>query len=355
MNVNKIIIQPNQKIREALEILQKSSLKSLIVVNKKKKLLGILNDADVRRALLKGAKIETRISKFYQDFKNIYYVTEKKYDFKLVKKRIIENSLFIVPIVDIERKLIDCITFRDKDKKILNTSKIPAVIMAGGEGVRMRPFTNILPKPLLPVNSKSILEHVIENFMTYNIKNFYISINFKSEIMKAYLKELKRKLKIKISNITENKPLGTCGALKKVEKKINSDFFLSNCDVLVKLNFHDAYNYHQKNKNIATIIVCKKKIKIPYGVIKNNKKKQLSEMLEKPVYNFLVNTGVYILNKKVLKNIKKDTFTDMNQLIEKLKKNKKKIGLFQINEKNWIDVGQWDDYKKSIKNINELL
>jgi|TARA_B100001964_G_scaffold237465_2_gene301052 dTDP-glucose pyrophosphorylase len=354
MLLNNIIIYPNDNIKKSLQKLELNSLKSLIVVNKKKKLLGILNDADIRRALLVGANLKSKINKFFVSFEKIYYVNQNHYNFNLIRKKILENSLFIVPVVNEKRILVDYISYKDLDKKTYKSSNIPVVIVAGGEGVRMKPFTDILPKPLLPINNKTILGHIIENFMTFKIKKFYISINFKSEIMKAYTQELKNRLTPDIFTVEENLSLGTSGSLKLLQKKIKTDFFVSNCDTLVKMNYYDAYNYHKKKSNILTIIACKKNIKIPYGVLKLGKENNLKDMVEKPSSTYFINTGIYICSPKIFKNIKKNTKTDINVLIEDLKRAKLKIGVYKIDDKNWIDVGQWDEYKKSLKNINEL-
>ena len=355
MNLDNLKIYKNDSINKALKKLQLNKMKALIVVDKKDKLLGILNDANIRRAMLSGASINSKITKFFVKKKDIYFVYQNEYNFNLVKKRLFKNSYFVVPVIDNKEKLVNFISFKDRNNKKKFFHKFPVVIMAGGEGIRMKPFTNILPKPLIPVNEKTVLEHIIDNFLDQSINRFYISINFKSEIIKAFVQDLNKKLKINIKIVKENKPLGTCGSLKLLEKKINENFFVSNCDTLVNINFNEAMKFHKKNNNFLTIISCKKKFQIPFGILKIDNKNKLKIMNEKPIKTFFVNTGVYIFNPKIFKKLKKNKKIDINEIIKSLKNNKNKIGVFKINEDKWNDVGQWNEYKKTLRNINESI
>ena len=353
MRLEKIKILETDTVESALKKIQEGSVKALIVVNKKNKLLGILNDANIRRCLISGAKLYSKIEKYYMKKKDIYFVYDGEYNFDITKKKLIQNSFFIVPIIDENDNVIDYISFKHKKDKNNFFHKFPIIIMAGGEGTRMKPFTKILPKPLIPINEKSVLEHIIENFLMQSMNKFYISINFKSEIIKAFIQELNKKLKINIKVIKENTPLGTCGSLKLLENKIDDDFFVSNCDTLLNINFNEAMKFHKKNKYCLTVIGCKKRFQIPFGVLNVNKNNSLKKMNEKPFKTFFANTGLYIFNSKIFKKIKKNKKTDINEIIELLKKKKEKIGIFKIDEDQWNDVGQWNEYKKTLNMINE--
>ena len=225
--------------------------------------------------------------------------------------------------------------------------------MAGGKGLRLNPFTKILPKPLVPLNDKTIIEHIIDKFVSFGIKNFTLTLNYKSKILKSFFKELKN-TNITIKFLEEKKPLGTAGSLKLLKNKLPNNFFVSNCDVLIKADYKEIYDFHKKNKNIVTIVASTKELKIPYGVCKINKKGLLSQIDEKPSYNFLVNTGLYVINSKSLKLIPSGKRFDVNELINKIKKNKGRVGIFPINEKSWFDVGQWNEYEKTTKEIKLL-
>ena len=352
MIIKNILINPNKRIVDALHLIEINKHKSVIVVGRNGVLLGILSDADVRRALIKGTKLNDQIKNFYN--RKIFYVKSNKYNQSDIKKKIILENLFIVPVVDNKKKVIDVISH--KNLKLKNKTKplyLPTVIMSGGKGKRLRPFSDILPKPLIPINDKTILEHIIKNFQSYGINNFYFLTHYKSEIIKAYLKERNTELKMKYNFIVEKNPLGTSGGLKLLEKKIKKDFLVSNCDTLLKIDARDIYEYHIKNSNIITIIASYKEYQIPYGIFKTNKNGNFLDLIEKPKKNYLVNTGVYVLSPKIFKYIKTNQYLDFDQLLRVIKKNKLKIGLFPIDDNNWNDVGQWPEYKETVKNYYE--
>ena len=224
--------------------------------------------------------------------------------------------------------------------------------MAGGLGRRLAPFTNILPKALLPLNGKPIIEHIFQSFSSQKFENFYLCLKHQSEIIKAYLK---KNNKLKINFVNEKKPLGTCGALRLIKNRISTDFFLTNCDVLFDINFEDILNFNKKNKNSITIVASEKEYKIQYGVCKISKNGSLSSLVEKPSFDYLINAGLYLINNKILNFIPKKRF-DLPDLINIAKKKKKKVSVYFISDKSWIDVGQWDEFNNSsekLKNFNK--
>lgn len=217
--------------------------------------------------------------------------------------------------------------------------------MAGGKGTRLEPFTHILPKPLIPIKKKTVIEHIIKNYENYGIRKFWISINYKSEIIKAYFKELKKKFKIKY--ITENKPLGTIGSLSKINTKFAKNFFITNCDTISNVNLYLMHQFHIKNNYDLTIFASSKTHQIPYGVCHSKINGELVKIQEKPKYNFLVNVGIYLAKNTILDYIPKNKKFHFTDLVKELKKNNKKIGLYLDKKNNWLDVGQWDEFKKT--------
>ena len=245
-------------------------------------------------------------------------------------------------------EIVDILTAKKaKDINYKKFQKIncSVVVMAGGKGARMKPYTEILPKPLLPIGNKSVIRHILENFNLYKPKNFYISVNYKSGILKTYLNEIKKKFKINLIN--EKKPLGTAGSLFFLKNKIKGNFFLTNCDTIISTNLSTVFKYHKKNNNDITLITTKKLFSIPYGVCKFKNKKFYFE--EKPTFNFNINTGLYLLNSNILSLIKKAQHLDFNQLLSLAIKNNKKINFYQIKDKEWSDVGQIEKLKKFIE------
>ena len=350
-NFKKFFIDHNSKTIDTLKKINKLGGQSLIVVSNNKILRGILSSADIRKAIVNHNITNEKINKIYNRKPKYIFSDEIKKQTKKITYNVKKYN--IIPIVD--RKTKKIINVLDAEKlNLLNIKKknkkldLSVVIMAGGKGTRLLPYTSVLPKPLLPINQKPTIKHIIDKFMMYSVKNFFVTLNYKSEILKTYLKDIG---KINpVITIQEKKPLGTAGSLFLIKNKIKNDFFLSNCDTIINENYGDIYKHHKIKKNDITIVAAAKKFKIPYGVLKT--KENSFQMLEKPKLQYYGNTGFYIISKKCLKFLKKKEYIDFNDFLLKCKKYNKKIGIFKIKEKSWIDVGQMKEYKDNLnKNI----
>ena len=346
--MEKYFIQTNITLSEALKALVDVGSKCLIVVDNHKKLLGSLSDGDVRRSILKRKKLNFKILSIYN--KTPITILEKNFSNKLAEKLFLKHLIDIIPVIDNNRNIVKVILptdiFKKKSKLQKNQLKSEVIIMAGGLGKRLEPFTQILPKPLMPINDKPIIKHIIDRFREHGVRNYTISVNYKSKILKAYFEEQKNDYNIKY--IDEIKPLGTVGCLSKLKTKKNSDIFLTNCDIIVDCDYYDVLNFHKKNKNLLTIVASSKSYSIPYGDCKLNQNGTLEKFEEKPTINLLANTGFYILNEKLLKLIPKNKKYDINELIETMLLKKLNVGVFPISENAWIDIGNWDEYKKAL-------
>ena len=345
--LKKIMISENNTIIDCMKTLNKTGLKCLIVVDKHKKLLGTLTDGDIRRGILSGMDVKKKKIKTIYSKKPLYLI-EGKYTNNQAKKILSKYKENLLPIVNDRNYVVSYINWSEVFgfKKNYSLRKVTTVIMAGGLGTRMQPFTQVLPKPLIPINGKPIIEHIINKFLSYGVKRFNLSVNYKSKILKLFFDELKPNYSVKLTD--ENKPLGTAGGLAFYKKKINNPFFVTNCDIIINTNYEDIYNFHKKNKNDITIVASAKNYTIPYGVCELNSEGNLLRIKEKPKYNLLTNSGLYILNPNILDLIKKNKFYHMTNLITDAKKRKKKIGVYPIDENSWIDIGQWSEYKKAI-------
>jgi dTDP-glucose pyrophosphorylase/CBS domain-containing protein len=346
-NLDKYFISNNSSLEDAITKMIKQGVKTLIV-EKNRVLLGTLSDGDIRKLILKKIKLKNKIKNYV--FKNPKCL-KKGYRDSSAKKILAENGYDLIPVIDEKKLIVDVITWIDlfnSNQKVFKKSKIkdiPILIMAGGLGTRLQPFTNILPKPLLPFKSKSIIENVIDQFEDYLVKNIYISINFKADLIKAYFKQILKKNKT-ISFLEESKKLGTCAPIKKLKKKFEN-IIVTNCDSLVDLDFNDLCDFHLKSKSMMTIVSANKKMVIPYGICKTNTKGRLYSFDEKPSYDYLANIGLYIINKKALNIIPTNKKFDMDELIYLMLKKKNKISTFPISDNQWIDVGQAESLKQS--------
>ena len=343
-----LFIQFDQSIKHALKKLNKSGKKCLVVVSDDEKFLGTLSDGDVRKAILNGQRITNSIQEIFN--KNSTYLLKDSYSNQEVKDIFLKNKFDLIPIIDSKSKVIDILylvkTFENEKNRVEPCLSVPVVIMAGGKGTRLEPFTKVLPKPLVPVNDKTIIEHIIERFTDIGCLDFYLTVNYKSKILKAYFEELQPNYSL--SFIDEKEPLGTASSLRYLKGKFDKPFFVTNCDIIIKTDYASLYEFHQKNNYDITLVASAKEYIIPYGTCELNGDGHLSHINEKPKYDFLINTGLYILNPDVLNLIPKDKFYHITHLIEDAKNQGKKIGVFPVDDDNWIDIGQWTEYQKAI-------
>jgi NDP-sugar pyrophosphorylase family protein len=219
--------------------------------------------------------------------------------------------------------------------------------MAGGKGTRLDPFTKILPKPLIPIGDQPILELIMDRFHTYGMEQFYITLNHRSKMIKAYFEEFKTKYKIRY--VDEKKPLGTAGGLKYLSDTTSGPIFVSNSDIIIEEDYGKILVFHKNNKNDITIVASVKNYNIPYGICEIENGGILKNITEKPNFNFLVNTGMYIIDSSVINLIPEGEFYHITDLIEDCKKTGGRIGVFPISEKSWIDIGEWEMYKKALE------
>lgn len=351
-----ILIFEDESIRYALKKLDKTAEKVLLVVNEESRLLGTITDGDIRRYILKSESLEDDIREVYN--KDPVYIRKKDFSTDLAKKMLIENKIELLPVLDESDKVIDFTIwswmFSSEEMPVAKRSKIsiPAVIMAGGKGTRLEPFTKILPKSLIPVGDKPIIEIIIDEFKKHGISKYFLMLNYKSAMIEAYFNNTERDYEIEY--IKENDFLGTAGSLKLLEEKISDVFIVSNSDVIVKANFEDVVNFHKEQQASLTILSSIRHYKIPYGIIKIKKGGEVVDILEKPEYTFTINAGIYVLNRESLQFISKEAHFDMTDLIKTLIDNNKKVMMYPVNENDYIDIGQWEEYKKAVDSLQLL-
>lgn len=344
------IISFSCNVEDALKQLNETCVKALYVVNNKNQLVGSITDGDIRRSLLDGFQLNNNITDImYKTPRKIYY---NDYNKELKLKEYFKQGIFSVPIVDENNKIID-IAFSNKDKILYSKKKNKVFLLAGGRGTRLEPFTKILPKPLVPLGDKAIIEIIIDKFSYYGFHNFIISVNYKADMIKLYLNEVIHKKKdLNINYVDEKIPLGTIGSLYLAKGFIDDDFFISNSDILINEDMEKIYKYHKNKQAIITIIGCKKKSIIPYGVLKikkNDKEQYLETIDEKPINEFIINTGMYVASKGILKYVDKEEKMDMTDLINNVLADKNKIAVYFLEEEQWLDIGQWNELKDTQK------
>jgi len=353
IDIKHLLCRDNITIKDALQLLDQAETGCAIVVDDKGKLLGTLSDGDVRRSILLNQTISTSIDTCYN--KTPYFLMEDDYSEKELRTIFLEKEINIIPIVDSNHFVVG---YKHnfayiKDKTIADGSTrlnyVPVVIMAGGKGTRMEPFTSVLPKPLIPIHEKPIIDHIIDKFAKPGCKNFYLSVNYKSRILKAYFEEQQPDYQVEF--IEENKPLGTAGSLHYLVNRFSCPFFVTNCDILVEADYVNLYKYHKQNDYDLTLVASAKEYVIPYGTCELDNEGNLSKIDEKPKYDFLVNTGLYVLNPEVLKQVPQDIPYDITDLISDLRASGKHIGVYPIDDDSWTDIGQWTEYRKVLAQL----
>ena len=341
------IISSSTTIIQALTKMDMEMVK-LLFVFENDNFLGILTIGDIQRAIIKNVDMNTMVLSILDKNKIYAKVTD---GIEIVKKKMYELRAECMPLVDETNKLLDVYfwkeMFNDGKRERVDKIDAPVVIMAGGMGTRMKPITNIIPKPLIPVNEKTILETIIDQFNGIGCAKYYISVNYKSEMIEYYFATIDNKYDITF--LKENKPLGTIGSVSLLKGKIDKPFFVSNCDIIVDQDYRDVYDYHINNKNDITVVTAIKSFHIPYGVIETGDNGLMKSISEKPDVSYMINTGVYIIEPQLIDAIPENTFYHITDLIEKVRKNGGRVGCFPVSEKSWTDIGDWNEYLKTIK------
>jgi dTDP-glucose pyrophosphorylase/predicted transcriptional regulator len=341
--IENYLINNSCVLSKALLRMNKYGIKTLVVTDELKNYLGTLTDGDVRRALMKKKNLSDKIEKIYRK-KSIFFF-KKDFSIKKIKKIFFRNKIEIIPVLNKNRKVFRIINYYEIVNKIKFKKKVgkkiidaAVIVMAGGEGTRLLPYTKVLPKPLIPIGNKTLIEHVINQFTFHGIKNFIFTINYKALIFKAFFKELKPDINYKF--VEEKKPLGTAGSLSEIKIKNIKNYIISTCDTIIKVDYYKVFKFHIKNNNDITILAANVFQKIPYGVLKYGQENKLIDFSEKPILKHTINTGIYIVNNKIFNLIPRNKIFNMNDVVNKASKLGKNISLFKISEKNWKDYGK---------------
>ena len=339
------IIAPDITILSAMKKMDEIKMKILFVYDGDK-FEGILTLGDIQRAIIKGHALTEEVAKILDRNKIYAYSTESV---DTIKQKMESIRAELMPVLQ-DRKLVEVYTWEDMFGKASEPQKkridLPVVIMAGGKGTRLKPITNVIPKPLVPIGDKTILEVIMDQFEGIGCHKFYMSVNYKADMMKYYLSQLDHKYDIEF--FMEDKPLGTIGSVSLLKGKITTPFFVSNCDSINEQDYRDVYDYHVSNHNDLTIVTMVKSFKIPYGVIETGEDGLMVSLSEKPELTYQVNTGVYILNPGCIDEIPAGEFFHITHLMEKIKSRGGRVGCFPVSEHAWKDMGEWPEYLKMI-------
>jgi dTDP-glucose pyrophosphorylase len=337
-NFEDIIVSQDISIKVALEIIDKSS-KQICLVVEDKKLIGTLTDGDVRRGFLKGLDLESLIHTIVNRNPIVCSIFDSK---DKVLEIAVTNKLHQIPIIDNDGKLVGLNEVSEllKPRKRKNS----VVLMVGGLGTRLSPLTENIPKPMLKVGEKPILQTIIEGFVKSGFVNITMCLGFKSNVIQDFFQDGKE-FNAKIDYVIEKERMGTAGALTLLKSRFNEPFFVMNGDILTNIDFEKMLDFHHKSNAKATMCVRKYEIEVPYGVVNLNDE-EITSITEKPIHNFFVNAGIYLLEPDCISLIPKNMFYDMPTLFEQLILNNEKTVSFPLKE-YWLDIGRLEDLRKA--------
>ena len=344
--IEKRRINSDATVLQAMQLMDANGVK-LLIIFKGDTFEGILTIGDIQRAIIGNVPMSNPIADIIEKEKKYCRPDENR---DIVRSKMLTMRAECMPVVDDEGELVDVYFwddfFKHSEQQHREKIDLPVVIMAGGKGTRLKPLTNVIPKPLVPVGDKTILEVIMDQFEAIGCHKFYMSVNYKADMMKYYLSQLEHHYDIDF--FMEDKPLGTIGSVSLLKGKISTPFFVSNCDSINEQDYRDVYDYHVNNHNDMTIVTMVKSFTIPYGVIETGEDGLMVDLKEKPEHTYMVNSGVYILNPELIDEIPEGQFFHITHLMEMVKARGGRVGCFPVSEESWHDMGEWPEYLKMI-------
>ncbi|WP_019542242.1 sugar phosphate nucleotidyltransferase [Selenomonas bovis] len=344
--MNDICISPSVSVRDAIDAVDRGGQKTVFVVDKERHLLGLFTDGDMRRFILHNGDMQQPVAVAMNPHPVVFHTREAALE---ARDR---ERMVVYPIVNDEHILLDAVFWaKNKGKNVISTAlvDVPLVMMAGGKGTRLYPYTKVLPKPLIPIGDITISERIINNFVRYGCRDVWMVLNYKGNMIKSYYDDLHPAYSIHY--VKEKEFLGTGGGLSLLKGKVASTVFVSNCDILVDADLECIYKVHKKNHNKITLVSVMKNMQIPYGVINLDAQGNIESMTEKPKFSFLTNTGVYVLEPEVIESIPDNHFIHLPDIVQRYLDAGERVGIFPVSENMWLDMGQLSEMEDMIKKL----
>lgn len=341
-----ILVNNCTLIKDALLLLDRTALQILLVVDSDNKLIGTITDGDIRRGLLHGLGLSDIVESIVFKAPTVGYSTESN---KNIIKKALSKKLYQIPIVDDENHVIGLKKIDELLKPEKKNNKV--ILMVGGLGTRLYPLTQDIPKPMLKVGDRPILQTIVEQFASYGFVDIIMCVNYKADTIKDFFGNGEN-FGVSIEYIYEEMRMGTAGALSLLGSAPDAPFFVMNGDLLTNVNFESLLNYHQSHSAVATMCVREYDFQVPYGVV-NLDGNMIKSIIEKPIHKFFVSAGIYMLSQDSLNLIPNDQYYDMPSLFEKLiEKNMLTIS-FPIHE-YWLDIGRMNEYDQANREYSEV-
>lgn len=347
----KYLASPQTSVVEAMRKIDANTKGILFVVEEGRHLVGVVTDGDIRRWLIKTGNLNEEVRRIMNLSPKVIYRKEASEAQEYMEK----YQITALPVVTAEGDVVDII-FRSQAEEVSKIDRnalrdVPIVIMAGGKGTRLYPFTKILPKPLIPIGDIPIMERIIDRFRDFGAQKFYATVNYRKSMIKSYFSDMKNEYEIVY--VEEGTPLGTAGSLRLIQGGFSCPFIVTNCDILVHADYGDIYKYHRQAGNVLTIVTSLKNIVVPYGVVHSSENGAVISMEEKPKLSYFVNTGMYVLDPEVVQEIPEDTFFHMTDLADKLLREGRRVGMYPISEDSFLDMGEFEEMRRMEEKLNQ--
>ena len=345
MSFRKHFINSNSTIKHALELLSKVGHDPILFsVNENRQLIGSITDGDIRRGLLKGLTLDNSVALIVN--LNTKFIRKENYSIDEIKK-LRKNNYKIIPVLDKNDVVINIINFRS----VLSYLPIDVVIMAGGLGTRLKPLTDKIPKPLLKIGDKTIIDYNIDRLISFGVDDFWISVRYLADQIKEHFGNGNSR-NVKIEYVDEDIPLGTIGAVSKINDFKHDHVMVTNSDILTNLNYEDFFEDFIEKDADMSVVTIPYDVEIPYAVMETESDNVLS-FIEKPTYTYYSNGGIYLIKKSILKNIPENTLFNSTDLMELLLEKKLKLISYPMHN-YWLDIGKPNDYLKAQNDIKHI-
>ncbi|UAY55458.1 nucleotidyltransferase family protein [Arachidicoccus terrestris] len=350
-----ISISENATMLETIKKMDAVVRKLLIVLSDEGKFIGLVSIGDIQRAIIKEFEMGDPISSI---LRKDFMIARSYHNIDEIKEMMLGKRAEFIPVVDdngVVKHIWFWEDFFEKRSHFSNELEdVAVVIMAGGKGTRLKPITNIIPKPLIPIGEKPIIEIIIEKFYAYGARSFNLSVNYKALMIKQYFEE-DCKRSYNLNYVFEDEPLGTAGSLKLLKETINGTFIVSNCDIIIDDDYAEILNYHKESRNLLTAVAAIKSYSIPYGIMNIGENGLLESLEEKPEYSYLINAGMYILEPSLLEIIPSKQFFHITDLIDLIQTKGGRVGVYPVSSGSWMDIGEWKEYQSTLERFGERI
>jgi dTDP-glucose pyrophosphorylase len=351
--VAELLVRENVQVRAALKQMDLAAAKILFVVGEDRRLFGSLTDGDIRRWILKEGSLQEPVSELCNRHPKVVRMDA---DVASIRELMLRNKIEVLPVVDEHDVVVDVYLWTDvfAGEATLKGPALglPVVVMAGGRSTRLEPLTKILPKPLIPLGEKPIVELIMDRFAEFGCHDFYLTLNYKGRMIESYFNHSECPYEVKF--VWEDEFLGTAGSLRLATPMIAAPhLFVSNCDILILADYGDIYNFHRQNDHDITVVGSVQHLSVPFGVLEVKDGGYLETIVEKPEFDFLANTGMYLIKTGVVDLIPPATRTDFPELLTKVKAAGGKIGVYPVTQQSWTDIGQWQEYQDALRRLEQ--